>query len=515
MGCNSSRQAEETPVSSVVVKMTDTRRPSASAQLAQSLGNWPEYIVTTSIHGSERMGDRNLDNTAINHPSAHDGTTESRAHDPENSVANPEDEYETNHNTNSVVTSPAHPPTSPPDVKCSYCCETIDRKKGKVLRPCKSCSMPICNSCIRKLFVDAYKNEANMPPRCCVPIPVTYARLVLSAEEVTLFKEKYEEWSTPNRVYCPIPTCSAFIPYRLFPTSAVKDRIPAQKGANLNQTVPTGLQTPPPTPPLSAPEVAPSIPCPKCAVLICCSCKQLAHPGTPCSETPDIDPEIADLLQRWGIKRCPKCRAAVRRMYGCSHIQCRCGAQWCWWCTGPIRVCRARPCPAEQEAAAFEEEINAAADERYEREMEGNSDADTESETSVVLEQGAPAPEPLINLDAGWHWEDAREDFGSEPSIDDLDPFNCNHMWDSVEEGEIDEEIDYECGRCWRKLVPYPSGHMYLGIRELLETGSFTGYEALQKPQMATSDSFINLCRRCGIILCGNCRELDSHQHGQ
>lgn len=495
--------------------MTDTRRPPASAQLAQSLRNGPEYIVTTPIHGSERMGDipvehGNLDNTAISHPSAQgpvDGTTESRAHDPENSVVNPEDEYETNDNT-----FPAHPPTSPaPEVKCSCCCETIDWKREKVLRPCKSCSMPICNSCIRRMFVNAYKNEANMPPRCCVPIPVTYARLVLSAEEVTLFKEKYEEWSTPNRVYCPVPTCSAFIPYRLFPTSAMKGRMPAQKG---NHTVPTGIQTPPPTPPFSASEVPPSIPCPKCAVLICCSCKQFAHPGTPCSEIQDIDPEIADLLRRWGIKRCPKCRAAVRRMYGCSHIQCRCGAQWCWWCTGPIRVCRARPCPAEPEAAAFEEEINAAADERYEEEMESDSDADTEGVTSVMPDQSAPAPEPLINLDAGWHWEDAREDFGSEPNIDDMDPFDCHHMWDSVEEGEMDEEIDYECDRCWRTLVPHPSGYMYLGIKELLETGSFSGQEDLQKPRTddSNSSSFINLCRRCRIILCGNCRELDKQQ---
>ncbi|KAL1965370.1 hypothetical protein VTN77DRAFT_5807 [Rasamsonia byssochlamydoides] len=524
MGCCNSRQEEETPVSNVEVKMLDVaQRAQEHAGSAPSLRNGPEYIVNVPIRDSERteqtrtgtisVEHRNRDNTAT--AQGHmDGTTE-------NPVANLGD------GDNSIVASLPTPPA--PDVRCSYCCEAIVQRKDRVLplplRPCKKCSLPVCNSCVRRMFVNACKNEASMPPRCCAPIPVTYARFVLSSEEVAHFKEKYEEWSTPNRVYCPIPTCSAFIPYRLFPTSAGGY---AQSNPNHTVAFVPGIQTPPPTPPHSTPEVAaPSIPCPKCEVLICCSCKQLAHPGTPCSDTPDIDPDMADLLRRWGIKRCPKCRAAVRRMYGCSHMQCRCGAQWCWWCTGPIRVCRARPCPAEREAAAFEDEIHGAADEWHEEDDQRRVvDAETETEISIVLQQGddegeqqpgAPVPAPerhLINLDAGRHWEDAEEDFGSEPNIDEMDPFDCDHTWDAVEVEEMDEEIDYECARCWRTLVPRPKGYTYLGMKELLETGSFT-----QKPKTAAlgggSDAFINLCHRCGMTLCEDCRELDRRQRRQ
>lgn len=27
-------------------------------------------------------------------------------------------------------------------------------------------------------------------------------------------------------------------------------------------------------------------------------------------------------------------------MYGCSHMQCTCGAHWCWWCLRSIDECQ-------------------------------------------------------------------------------------------------------------------------------------------------------------------------------
>jgi hypothetical protein len=78
--------------------------------------------------------------------------------------------------------------------------------------------------------------------------------------------------------------------------------------------------------------------CPTCAVTICTQCRQLVHPGIPCPKT-DIDPLLAAQLEKWKIKRCPKCRTGVRRMFGCSHIECRCGAHFCFACLNPINEC--------------------------------------------------------------------------------------------------------------------------------------------------------------------------------
>ncbi|KAN0070186.1 RING finger protein [Elaphomyces granulatus] len=405
------------------------------------------------------------------------------------------------------VGSPPAPPS--PSISCFFCIEDIsDSDVDPLLRPCGRCHRPCCKNCIRKLFMDACKNESDMPPNCCIPIPIAYASLVLSIEEVRVFKEKYEEWGTPSRIYCPVPTCSAFIPDRLFPVPEEPNPrvgarpVLAQKSSN-HTMIPVNS---PPTPPSSCPsptfESTPSIPCPKCGIDICCSCKQLSHPGSSCSEVPDLDPELADLLKRWGIKRCPKCRAAVRRMFGCSHIQCRCGAQWCWFCTAPYDVCRARRCPGEEDGERFERELNDASDRYFEN-------IETEAETqdnNVQRTQATPEPQYLANLDAGWRWDEADEFFGHEPNFYMINPFTCAHSWDYLEESDVDRRVEYECTRCWQKINPRPNGYVYLGVKDLFETGSFreaTTDEAESSYEI--KGPFILACKRCAVTLCPTC----------
>ncbi|KAL1999543.1 hypothetical protein VTN02DRAFT_4367 [Thermoascus thermophilus] len=413
------------------------------------------------------------------------------------------------------------PSTPLPSLPCSFCLEDIRDNGDIILKLCRKCHVQCCGKCIRKLFLDACKNESDMPPRCCEPIPLALGRKVLSAEEVTFFKEKYDEWSTSNRVYCPVPTCSAFIPNRLFP--APVGSIPDVKASNtsagsLNPTVifATGVKmevhTPAPSPsPSSA--MIPSIPCPKCSAQICCSCKQLSHPGSPCPEVQDIDPELAALLKRWGIKRCPKCRAAVRRMYGCSHIQCRCGAQWCWHCTGPIALCRDQMCPAAQESERFERQINDENDPDWRSIVEDYSTELNEDDSNTPQPadgNGAQASSPtsnptrLVNLDAGWQWEGAEEDFGDEPNIEVLDPFDCHHAWKSVEESEIETDLEYECERCWRRVYPQSDSYRYMGVKALVENGSVAGQSAAETVAFS-NDALMRRCDECGIIRCPGC----------
>lgn len=418
-----------------------------------------------------------------------------------------------------VAAASQRPPTLP-SLQCNFCLEDMSKDGTVILKPCRKCNAQCCGTCIRKMFLDACKNEANMPPRCCAPIPLAFGRKVLSAEEVTLFKEKYEEWSTSNRVYCPVPTCSAFIPNRLFP--APVESVPDVKAGNAftekprNSTVTfaTGVKmeihTPAP-PPCSSTATTSSIPCPKCAVQICCSCKQLSHPGSPCAEVQDIDPELADLLKRWGIRRCPKCRAAVRRMYGCNHIQCRCGAQWCWFCTGPIANCRDLPCPAEMEGEDFERQINDENDERVQGTAGGGgSDENEPTRQQPANGDGAqtdmPASDParLVNLDAGWHWEGAGVDFGDEPNAMELDPFDCHHAWISVEQSEIEPDLEYECERCWRKVYPMSGSYRYIGMIDLVESDSINAQSATGTATFS-KDALMHRCDECGVIRCAGC----------
>ena len=77
--------------------------------------------------------------------------------------------------------------------------------------------------------------------------------------------------------------------------------------------------------------------CPKCSALVCTKCRSLTHGGE-CPKT-DLDPELESQLKKWKIKRCPKCRTGVRKVFGCPHIACRCGAHFCFQCLKPILQC--------------------------------------------------------------------------------------------------------------------------------------------------------------------------------
>ena len=128
----------------------------------------------------------------------------------------------------------------------------------------------------------------------------------LTKSEARKYRKAFEEWIATDRVYCPVPKCSTFIPDRL------------RKSSQLN-TNPGSFR------------------CPQCSSIICDDCRQIAHQGQACDRSQEQYEE--DLLKKFKMKRCPKCRAAVKRMFGCSHMECRCGAHWCWVCQNSITEC--------------------------------------------------------------------------------------------------------------------------------------------------------------------------------
>lgn len=97
---------------------------------------------------------------------------------------------------------------------CIACADSFTAKEAKkeLLRPCRLCKTYYCRSCIRMMFLAAITDNTRMPPRCCTLIQIHVALPMLSMEEAVTYRAKFEEWLTVRKVYCPAPTCSAFIP---------------------------------------------------------------------------------------------------------------------------------------------------------------------------------------------------------------------------------------------------------------------------------------------------------------
>lgn len=147
----------------------------------------------------------------------------------------------------------------------------------------------------------ATAEESNMPPRCCTqPIPSSVVKSILSREEQTKFLKAVLQFSTPweTRVFCSNPLCGEFIP----PRAKVDPKHPFK------------------------------VTCRKCRTRVCVMCKRDAHPiGQDCPNDWELD-AVLKIGERSGWRRCYKCRTLVELTYGCTHMTCRCRAQFCYIC---------------------------------------------------------------------------------------------------------------------------------------------------------------------------------------
>jgi hypothetical protein len=340
------------------------------------------------------------------------------------------------------VQQPSHPNPAPAPVEpvpqCIICCVDLPKYGDKEsIKPCRSCHSDYCTSCVRNMFIDACRDNSRMPPRCCAQINIHHAKPYLSADEAALFRSKYEEWCTPNPTYCPVPICSAFIPDRLLPQHI---RIKSK------QRVDSGVGTP----------KSASFACPTCDTDICADCRQQAHPGSMCSTHElGLDAETAELLKMWGYKRCPRCGHGVKRMYGCPHMECRCGAHFCWQCLENINEC---------DGGCHNDD-----DEEY---SDGEPDEEfADDTTQVVIREGpretadtTTPPQPTSrprNLDGGGHryWENADLDFGEEPQGSGDEPvWDCEHNFHTysipLATALTSQSIEMECAKCWTIIHP-------------------------------------------------------------
>ena len=510
------------------------------------------------------------------------------------------------------------------EVRPCHICIGLETPENPFSHKCENCKQSICANCIISMFRQACKDESLMPPRCCYVIQLSSALPYLTNEEIDLFKLKYEEWSTPNRVYCPVKTCSTFIPKDYMTGSWGWGRSLAKTvgGVWVCENSPTRLLLPGKieicpkqlesgkkhlTPNLSnrtttevavdtstsenihatssaigkecrtkvldressnedvyfrvacaakgrgrktqsfdresskknefptagsvkakehernishrksfnctlfplstessanrAWEIKPPrtsatsiangyqrmFPCRSCQVMICLRCKQLAHPESrKCPITKD--PEFEALLSKWNIKRCPKCSQGIRLMFGCSHIQCRCGANWCWFCQQPIVECRRGDCT---EAGRREE---AWTDEELSRTV-GRNDA-----------MGGRNNE---DLDQGWDWDERAMDFGVEP-LGRGHGWGCTHHWIVADEVGI-------CHQCFQ-VIPITATDPKVakpddGSETLITEASDRPLHGEVKSGQAEEKGLVFQCANCRILSCNECKGERHNRH--
>ncbi|TVY12720.1 putative E3 ubiquitin-protein ligase ARI10 [Lachnellula arida] len=163
------------------------------------------------------------------------------------------------------------------------------------------CNHNYCEVCLRVLITQASNDESKMPPRCCTqPIPGTVIKSVLNKEEQHIFMKSILQFSTPweERIFCPNPSCGDFIPKR----SKIDPKHPFE------------------------------VVCRKCRTRACSTCKRPAHGfGQDCPADWELD-AVLQMGEKSGWRRCYKCRTLVELTQGCSHITCRCKAQFCYIC---------------------------------------------------------------------------------------------------------------------------------------------------------------------------------------
>ncbi|GAA6000485.1 hypothetical protein JCM10207_008033 [Rhodosporidiobolus poonsookiae] len=155
-------------------------------------------------------------------------------------------------------------------------------------------------------------DESLFSPRCDgTPIPLTLAEPHLSAAEFTTYRAAASEFSTPHRLYCATPTCSAF----LGAASSSKDKAAVQ--------------------------------CDACGGKTCSACKAPWHGLFGLCGAGSDDEAAGVLARERGYQRCPGCRRMVELDHGCFHMTCMCHREFCYLCAAEWKNCE---CPQWDEA---------------------------------------------------------------------------------------------------------------------------------------------------------------------
>ncbi|KAK4199696.1 hypothetical protein QBC40DRAFT_78957 [Triangularia verruculosa] len=209
-------------------------------------------------------------------------------------------------------------PSSRTPIPCICCREDFSRENNTLQT--LPCGHTYCQDCLEVMIAQSTSDESKMPPRCCTqPIPTSIIKNVLPRDKQQLFLKAVQQYSTPweNRIFCPNTTCGEFIP----PAAKVDPKHPFEAV------------------------------CKYCRTRVCVMCKRNAHRlGQDCPSDRELD-TVLKIGENSGWRRCYKCRTLVELAQGCTHITCRCKAQFCYICGAVWDPCVGCPnfCNGEEE----------------------------------------------------------------------------------------------------------------------------------------------------------------------
>ena len=163
------------------------------------------------------------------------------------------------------------------------------------------CGHHYCRNCLHELFRESFRDESLFPPRCCrQPIDMATIDIFMTKDLKEQFAEKTIEFNTKDKTYCANKQCSTFIK-----PDSITDDIAH---------------------------------CPKCGISTCVYCKNESHLGRECQEDPAMKSTLA-LAETKGWQRCGECKTMIEHKYGCWHMHCSCGHQFCFVCGKNWKTC--------------------------------------------------------------------------------------------------------------------------------------------------------------------------------
>ncbi|XP_057839774.2 E3 ubiquitin-protein ligase RSL1 [Cryptomeria japonica] len=188
---------------------------------------------------------------------------------------------------------------------CGICFDDAEQEMHEGLH----CLHRYCHSCITR-----YVNSRVAQKRHQIYCPHDSCGEALTQQECAYFlpAEIYDAWSAleleaqiseSEKVYCPFSDCSA-----LLLKEENEDLLNAE--------------------------------CPFCNRMFCLKCMVPWHAELECSEFQKLPPaertqedlQLLKLAEDRKWQRCGKCKGMIELAYGCIHITCRCGYQFCYEC---------------------------------------------------------------------------------------------------------------------------------------------------------------------------------------
>ncbi|XP_022845885.1 probable E3 ubiquitin-protein ligase ARI9 [Olea europaea var. sylvestris] len=205
---------------------------------------------------------------------------------------------------------------------------SIPAKGDKLTEICSICSeerfasMMITIKCSHKFCSDCMKTYVKEKMQyTCVPIrcPQLSCKYCISTAEFRSFlpvtsyeslERSLKEANILDKICCPYPNCSVMLdPHECLLT----------RTSSSSQTDNGCME------------------CPVCRGFICMDCGVPWHTSMTCEEYQNLPFEereacYTSLVQNKGWRRCQHCHRMIELNYGCYHIRCRCGHEFCYSC---------------------------------------------------------------------------------------------------------------------------------------------------------------------------------------